>query len=255
MERLEHVSGRLVAFGGALLAIAALLLIAVAQTASPAFAEPHPGLNFTASVPGYAGCNTSQGDAQCYIPPGTTFTVNVTLDPLPSDIPSYQGFDIKMSYTGLTSADNASTASWPDCGYPASYFEAGLVNMGCAVGLPPAGPSTYTGLVGTNDFTCSQSGAITLLHGDGNTDLIQDTVVVLGEVGPSEILNITCGSPPTATTVPTATPLPRLTASGSAGSLSQADNHAMAQWLLIGSLMSLAAASLVVLGWKSARSR
>src|ERR1700675_1641378 len=103
MERREHVSGRLVAFGGALLAMAALLLISTAQTASPAFAEPHPGLNFTASVPGYAGCNTSQGDAQCYIPPGTTFPVDVTLDPLPSDIPSYQGYDIKMSYTGLTS--------------------------------------------------------------------------------------------------------------------------------------------------------
>jgi hypothetical protein len=251
MERLEHVSGRLVAFGGALLAVAALLLISIAQTASPAFAEPHPGLNFTASVPGYPGCNTSQGDAQCYIPPGTTFTVNVTLDPLPSDIPSYRGYDIKMSYTGLTSADNASTAMWPDCGYPATYFEAGLVNMGCAVGLPPAGPSTYSGLVGTNDFTCSQSGAITLLQGDGDTDLNQDIGMVFSEAGTGEVLNITCGSP----AVSTATPLPRLTASGSAGSLSQADNHAVAQWLFIGSLMSLAAASLVVLGRRFARSR
>jgi hypothetical protein len=249
MEKLEHVSGRLVAFGGALLAVAALLLIPIAQTASPAFAEPHPGLSFTASVPGYAGCNTSQGDAQCYIPPGTTFTVNVTLGPLPSDITSYQGYDIKMSYTGLTSADNASTAAWPDCGYPATYFEAGLVNMGCAVGLPPAGPSTYTGLVGTNDFTCSQSGAITLLHGDGNTDLNQDIGVVASEAGTGVTLNITCGS------APTATPLPGLAASGSAGSLTQADNHAGAQWLLIASLMSLAAASLVVWGWRFGRSR
>jgi hypothetical protein len=248
MERREHLSGRLVAVGSAVLAVAALLLISIGRTASPAFAEPHPGLNFAASIPGYAGCNTSQGDAQCFIPPGTTFTVNVTLDPLPSDIPSYQGYDIKMSYTGLTSADNASTAMWPDCGYPATYYEAGLVNMGCAVGLPPAGPSTYTGLVGTSGFTCSASGTITLLHGDGNTDLNQDVGLISSEAGTGETLNITCGSPSTAT------PLPVLAPSGSAGGLGQADNNAEAQWLLIGSLMSLAAAGLVVLGWRFARS-
>jgi hypothetical protein len=254
MERLEQVSGRLVAFGGALLAVAALLLISIAHTASPAFAAPHPGLNFTISVPGYAGCDTSQGDAQCYIPPGTRFTVDVTLGPLPSDIPSYQGYDILMSYTGLTSADNASTAMWPDCGFPATYFQPGQVVMACTIGTEGA-PSAYTGLIGTNDFTCSQSGAITLIHGDTNTDVLQSVSIIDSEAGPDKTLNITCGSPPTATAVPTATPLPGLAASGSGGSLSQADNHARAQWLLIGSLMSLAAASLVIWGWRFGRSR
>lgn len=253
MELPEHVRDRSAALWGALL-VALLLLGTTAGAASRVFARPHPGLNFSVSVPGYPGCDTSQGDAQCYIPPGTSFTANVTLDPLPSDIPSYQGYDIKLQYTGLTSADNASTAMWPACAYPATYYQPGLVNMACTIGVPPAGPSSYSGLVGTNDFTCAQSGTLSLLHGDGNTDLQGDVGIVYSEPGPAETLNITCGSPPTPTPPATATPLPGLTSAGSGGGLDAGEGGA-GQWLVIGSLLGLAAMSLVVLSWRFARSR
>jgi hypothetical protein len=219
-------------------------------------ADDHPGLNFTISVPSVPGCTTANGDAQCYIPPGTTFTLDVTLEALPSDITSYEGIDALLAYTGLTSANNASMASWPDCAYPATSYDTGQVTMGCTVGLPPAVPSTYTGVVGTNDFTCTQSGAIGLPHGEGHTDLVEAVTLTHSEPGNADTLTIGCGSPPTPTPTPAPTPLPALVSSGSAGTLSEAGgNGSAALWLAIASLLTVAGAGFVVFGWRFARSR
>jgi len=249
MEANEDTRRRkLLAFGAAGLAAATLLAVWALGGAGQASAEPLPGVNYTMSAGGFAGCNTSQGDAQCFMPPGTVFTLSITLEPLPSDIPSYQGFDITLEYTGLTSADNASVESWPDCAYPATGYDPGRVVMGCAIDVEPAPPSTYVGLMGTNDFTCSQSGSITMHRGGGYTDVIQDVAHVYSEPGDAETLNITCGSPPTPT------PLPTLVSSGSGGAFDQSGSSGTGLWLAVGALLALTAAAAAV-SWTFARDR
>lgn len=244
---------RLVAFGGVFAVALALFLSWGLTTVRVSAHSPHPGLNFTMTAEGEEDCDTSAGDTVCYIDPGTTFTLNVTLDSLPDGVSQYEAFDVTVEYTGLTSADNASTASWPDCGFPAQFFEEGLVAMSCAIGIPPAEPSTYTGLLGTNDFTCDESGAITLRHGEGNTNLVEAISLIHGEgAGTAETLSITCGDRPTATPPPTATPRPGLPPSGSAGAAEGSDSGL---WAAIGALLAAAAAGLTVFGWRFARSR
>ena len=248
MKRQEDTRRRsLLALGAAGLAVAALLAVWALGSAGRASAAVNAGVNYTISADGFSSCNTSQGDAQCYIPPGTTFTLSVTLGPLPADIPSYEGFDLRIEYTGLTSADNGTTESWPDCGFAAIDYNPGQVAMGCSIGLD-AGPSTYVGLLGTNDFTCSQSGTIALRNSSGNTVLIQDVAQVHSEPGDAETLNITCG------TAPTPTPLPALGSSGSGGAFTPSESSGAGLWLAIGSLLALTGAA-SALTWTFARNR
>ena len=248
MARQEDNKRRRLAFGAAALATGALLVAWALGSAGPASAEPHPGVNYNMSVGGFSGCNTSQGDAQCYIPPGTAFTLSVTLEPLPSDVPSYEGFDVTLEYTGLTSADNANVEHWPDCGFPVTSFEPGTILVGCAIGVEPAPASTYVGLMVTNDFTCSQSGSIRMPHGYGSTDLLQNVALPLSEPGDAETLNITCGA------APTATPLPTLVGTGSGGAFNQSDADGTGLWLAVGALLALTGGA-AVLSWTFARNR
>lgn len=251
---------RLAAVGGALAALAFFLALS-AGSAPHALADAHPGVNLSASVPGYAGCDTSSGDAQCYIPPGTTFTVNVTLGALPSDVSGYQGIDIQLNYSGVTSQNNGDVTEWSDCVYPAySYDTPGVVTMACAIGAG-ASDSTYSGIVGTIDFTCAASGTISLEHGNTLTDIIQSVSQVLWEPGTSETLNITCGSPPTATPPSTATPqatstpVPGLGSTGSGGSL-QSGGEGSTLMLLLGAAVATVAAAgtLSIRTWRMRRS-
>jgi hypothetical protein len=251
---------RLVASGSALLIALALLAVWSSGMARVSAHSPHPGLNFTVSVPSVPGCTTAQGNAPCFMQPGTAFTVNVTLGALPADILSYEGFDILLSYAGVTSADNASTASWPDCAFPAIAYDTGLVNVACTIGVPPAGPSTYAGLVATDDFTCAQSGTISLAQGVGSTDLIEAAGTVHAELDGHDTLTISCGAPatPTPTRVPTPmpTPMPVLGSTGSAGTLSGGGgNGSAALWLAMAALLTVAGAGFVVFGRRFAHSR
>jgi hypothetical protein len=176
----------------------------------------------------------------------------VILASLPADVPSYEGYDIIINYTGLTSADDATTASWPDCGFPAQFFTAGKVAMGCSIGLPPAGPSTYIGLIGTNTFTCNSSGAITLKHGVGNTILTETVGSQRAESADgSETLNITCGSRPPATATPKPTTQPGLPGTGNGGS--QSSGTDLALWLAITALLVAGAAGAGAYGLRYAR--
>jgi hypothetical protein len=182
--------------------------------------EPHPGLQFSISVQGITSCDTRHGDATCSIPAGATFPVAVNLDGLPADVPSYGGFDIYLKYDGVTPLQDASDSAWPDCGYPASHYGNGFVGFGCSIGVSAVGPgaaspSTYIGLIGTNSFTCDESGSIALVHGfgSGHTDLIQDVIqgVVNGHSegdGAAETINIICASPLTPDPTPTPVLLP-----------------------------------------------
>lgn len=182
---------------------------------------PHPGLNFWIAVDGVPNCNTKTANVTCSLAPGTTFVIDVYLDPLPSDIPSYEAFDVKLQYSGVTSNRDASTDAWPDCANPAHFYDTpGFVLMACTVGVPPAPDSTYTGLMATARFSCGQAGSVALIHQPPNsTDLLQDPARVFGEPGAtSETLTINCvqggitpipGTPQAGSTAaPPGTPLP-----------------------------------------------
>jgi len=220
---------------------------------------PHEGLNFTITAEGEDGCDTSEGDAVCYIDPGTEFALSVELGELPSDIASYEAFEIVVNYTGLTSADDATTDSWPDCGFPASFFEPGKVAVSCAIGIPPATASTYTGVLTSNTFTCEESGTITLANvGMGNTSLI----AILGSQyteAADETLSITCGDPPTATNTAgpqatTAPPVPTALPPTGTGGIDQNGGTSAGIWLAIAGLAAFAVAGLSAFGWRNSRS-
>jgi hypothetical protein len=239
---------RLVAMGGVIGALALLLGWSLTMNFKADAHTPHPGLNFTIEAVGQQGCDTSNGDHTCYIPPGTRFTLNVVLEDLPNDIPSYEGYDVVLNYTGLSSADDATTAMWPECGFPAQFYAAGKVAFGCTIGLPPAGPSTYTGIIGTNTFTCTNSGTISLPAGDGNTILTETLGTQHAEgAGSSETLNITCGSPPP----PTATPgpaVPTALPGTGTGGVDQGNGGDAVLWITIGVLLIVGLAGLATFG-------
>ena len=240
---------RLVAVGGAVLAIVALW---GSGGSRPVAASP--GLEFSMAIPEAQGCNTVAGSTSCTFQPGSTFTVNVSLDSLPDTVTEYQGFNIAIGYSGaITSANDATTSAWPDCGFPATHYAEGLVAMGCAVGVPPAGPSTYTGIVGTNRFSCGPYGSatLTLKRGRGNTELVASgSRIYVEDVSTAETITLSCGATPTP--APTRTPAPVLPADGSGGTQRPGSSE---EWAIIGSLFVLAAASLAVVGWRSARAR
>jgi hypothetical protein len=218
---------------------------------------PSSDLSFTIEAEGESGCDTSGGDAVCFIDPGTEFALNVTLDELPEGVDMYEACEVVISYTGLESADDGSAEAWPDCGFPATFFEPGRLAMSCSIGIPPAGPSTYTGLIASNTFTCTESGAITLQNvGMGNTSLTQTVGSQFAEPA-DETLTITCGDEPTATSTPgpdTGTPaLPTgLPPTGTGMPNDGASSTAL--WFAVAALLTLAAIGLGTLGWKAARS-
>ena len=81
-------------------AMTATVLLAARGLEPAAAHEPHPGLEFSISVPGVDGCDTTAGDATCSILLDSSFPVQVRLDSL-GDIPSYLGFDIFLGYEGV----------------------------------------------------------------------------------------------------------------------------------------------------------
>lgn len=174
--------------------------------------EPHEGLNFSIGVRGAAGCNTRASDVSCTFPAGRTFVVEVSLDELPDDIPAYGGFDLYAEYAGVAPTEplDANNHDWGDCGFPAAFAGDGFVGWGCAIGPPPAGPSSWIGAIGAVTFTCTTSGSISLVHGAGfRTDLIEMVTenetgelesVIHSEGGNTrEALHIACGTVPAST--------------------------------------------------------
>jgi hypothetical protein len=141
-------------------------------------------------------CSTAAGEpATCSLAGGATFTLEVSLNSLPAGVPNYEGFDILLEYGGVSSKDNASAAAWPDCAFPASFFEPGLVALSCAAFTAP---STYTGLIGTNEFNCTESGSITMAGSqEGETGLSSFAPVNrVYQEGTDETLTINCVEAP-----------------------------------------------------------
>jgi hypothetical protein len=215
---------------------------------------PNPGLNYSIEAVDQDNCDTTEGDAVCYIEPGSDFELTVTLDPLPDDIEGYDGFEIYLSYTGLTSSDDAdASAHWPDCGFPATNFDPGLVAAACSVGIDPGTPSTYTGIMLSNTFTCSESGTISLEHGAGKTILLETLEEQHNEGNAMETLNITCGDEPT----PTNTPAPETPAMPTAlpgtGFAGSEENQGAGIWMAIAALVTFAVVGLSAFAWRTMR--
>jgi hypothetical protein len=174
---------------------AGLLLLSNAGSASAH--APHPGLDFSMEVLGVDNCDTRAGDnISCSV--SGTFVVQVSLNALPGDIPDYQGFDIVLSYTGVNPLEDADAEVWPDCAFPAQFYDrdGSRVAMACAYGVSPAVPSTYTGPIATNSFECSSAGSVSLTHGLANTDLAQTVADIHAERGEGqETINVNCSGP------------------------------------------------------------
>jgi hypothetical protein len=138
-------------------------------------------------------CSTKDGAvaSKCSMPAGngSTFTLSVYLNAF--DVPGYVGFDVTVHYSGVASKDNATAEPWTDCAFEATHYGSGLVAVGCTatIGLPP---STYTGVIVTNDFNCAADGSITLAHGDGVTSLRHPEVNPHVDHDTDETLTINC---------------------------------------------------------------
>src|ERR1700694_5100376 len=148
--------------------------------------DGHDGLDFSIGVDTNAdnidNCSTFSGGTNCAIGLGATFRVRTYLNSLPNAVAGYEGFDVQLNYSGLTLVFNGTSpksngaGNWPDCAFPAAGQSAGTVVFGCAIGISSS-PSTYTGRLGTVDFTCPNvdgTATITMVHGTaGATSLTE----------------------------------------------------------------------------------
>lgn len=159
-------------------------------------APPRTGLDFSIAIDangdGIDDCTTREEHrSECRLTPGSAFTVRVDVNALPADMPTYVGFDARLTYAGVEST-HKSIALWPDCGYPASFHEHGRALFGCAA--PINGSSTFVGPLGESHFTCAGNGSVTLVHGNDKTALVDDGFINRAEASRgSEVLTVTCG--------------------------------------------------------------
>ena len=157
-------------------------------------------------------CSTSGGTVTCTIL-DTTFTLNVYLDSLPNGVSNYVALNTAFTYSGVASSSHVSLGEWADCtALQSSYTAPGKAAMACiSYVIPPASPSTYTGLIGAVEFTCASGGKISMEHGEIDTALFEDasTFHIEGNAS-TETLTINCNGPtPTDTPTPSNTPTPK----------------------------------------------
>ncbi len=213
----------------------------------PQSPAPNFSLGIDADGDGHDDCETrSTGHGDCFLPASTSFKLKVYLDSLPAAHPRYAGFDIRIAYSGLTSLDNPDARAWPECAFPASATFPGQVGWACTI-APFASESAYTGLIGTTDFRCTQTGTVTLEHGRGSTDLIDRQSQEYFEAGP-DALTVHCGpdtSQLSATpTVTSETPALAALPSTGTGSASATGSLVLAGLLACAALTLLAALGL-----------
>lgn len=193
---------------GPIVVLASISVIAPGQSGRSAHAAspPAPGLDFSIDTDGDGidDCSTGGPVTTCSLPINAEFTVRVYLNSLPDDIGEYGGFDIQIAHFGVASLDDANFDPWPDCATGASHFTPTWFAVGCAVGRPPSGLSTYIGIIAQASFDCNVSGWMTLSNGEGHTDLATTVADPLwGQVTRTyhepngiETLTIECGDPP-----------------------------------------------------------
>jgi hypothetical protein len=133
--------------------------------------QPGSGIDFSIGIDvdgnSVDDCDTSGGPGTCSISPGAVFRLRVYLNDLPTQTRIYDGVLAYLSYNGLLAkSGTANNDAWPDCSFPVSYYGNQFVVMGCAGAL-----SSYRGEIGDVDFTCTQSGDITLVNRPTYTEL------------------------------------------------------------------------------------
>lgn len=160
-------------------------------TATPV-RPPDFSIGIDTTADGTDDCRTiGSGPTKCSLAIGSTFTLHTYLQSY-GGLPGYSGFDLLVTYGGVLSLNDASTAPWPDCGFSGQFYNVHYVRWGCVTGI--ASPhSLYTGLIATLDFTCAASGAISLTHGVGQTDIEVDGTSY-AESG-AEVLTVNCIAP------------------------------------------------------------
>jgi hypothetical protein len=145
-------------------------------------------------------CNSSGTPTNvCNVALGATFNVNFYLNSLPTAfVDSYAGYDVLLQYTGLTATGTQQSLHldyWPECAFPASNFSSpGQIFAGCSIGVSQS-DSTYTGRIAAPEFTCTADGAITLVHGEGHTDIVNYPPPIAFSEGSDESLTIHCVAP------------------------------------------------------------
>ena len=182
--------------------------------------SPHPGLDFSMGVDTNGDttvdCNTTGGPAKCtFDSAGGTFVMNVFLNAL-GGVANYTSFNLQLNAVGVTvnlsnGVPVADAHSWPPCTFQAVSDSdvPGFLAFGCSAGFNVT--STYTGLIGTAEFTCTQTGTVTVVHGTAGRTFLGETGFLKHAEGQgtTEVLAINCGLGPTATPGgPTFTPTP-----------------------------------------------
>jgi hypothetical protein len=144
-------------------------------------------------------CSTSAGNpAKCTAGLGETFDVRLRLNGLPPGVPTYQGYDAYLRYTGVLPTGDVDFTPWPECAIPAQFM-LDFLAFGCGTFNET---STYLGLLAKAEFTCIASGSVVLVHGLYYTDLAEDQDHVYFEPqGSTETLEVNC-------VAATPTPLP-----------------------------------------------
>lgn len=168
---------------------------------------PQTGLDFSIGIDidgdTEDDCATDGGaGTKCSALADGAFTVNVYLRSLPVTVAGYDAFDIRLDYAGVVSKEIAGPGPWPDCAFPAVFFGPDFVAFGCVRGIG-APSSTYVGLIGTAEFTCSEPGTVTMVHGRTDTHLLAASNYTFNEgEGVTETLAVNCVEPAPTPTVP-----------------------------------------------------
>jgi hypothetical protein len=228
----------------AAIALAVFLLSGGIGSTQQAHAVTGPDMSLsTGSCTSVSG--NSPAKTKCSVTAGASFTVSFNV--VKALAGGYAGYDMAVSYAGNVNykagslvqpsavgvgcapggVPNQNTACFYNdfpvgdaqntgVAKPLAPSELGNGTMNSASGQGPThpNPSTYSGSVATMDFVCKADGqgTITLVHGDGNTDLADPGLAPHSEAA-DESLTINCVPAtftPTATATSTPPPIPRV---------------------------------------------
>ncbi len=143
--------------------------------------------------------------ATCYLSPGSSFLVKFYVNSLGS-IQTYDGYDARLDYAGVTTMKMIDFSPWPQCDIPVFASPTGGVAFACASFNQP---SNYAGLLARIKFTCAASGTVSIRHGPFNTALATGLNPHPEAISGLEPLTIDCTATPTPTPTPTRTPTPQ----------------------------------------------
>ncbi len=178
----------------------------VSSNTNAALTPPPGSPDFSIGVG--TACDSSSGPAKCSFNDGETFTLDFKLNALPTGL-AYKGYDLWINFVGVSLESIAQTGAgvWPGCVLAGSNDSTpGRLYAGCGVGIGDPS-STYLGVLMRAVFQCPMSSTgstITLAHGPGNTDLVDDHLTAYAELS-DESLSVNCEATPA---TPTSTPTP-----------------------------------------------